>query len=103
MPKKVTLKLLDAVDDGGGAFEDGDVVDREVGKCRLVKVILPPKDNYLALQKTTFSQFFQRQGSIQILAPDLGTALGRTKISGWEGINFAPRNVGQVSKIGVFD
>ena len=35
LPKKIALKLLDAVDDCHGAFEDGYVVDRETSKCGL--------------------------------------------------------------------
>ena len=35
MPKEVTLKLNDTINDSSRAFEDGHVIDWEVGKGRL--------------------------------------------------------------------
>ena len=90
LPKEVALKLLDAVDDSNGAFEDGHVVDRKIGKCGLDKVILPPRDKCLAFQDDNFFFLLSTTGFTE--------ANGETKVGGWGVFYFAPQDVSEVMK-----
>ena len=69
LPKEVPLKLLDAVNDSSGAFEDGRLVDMEVGKCRLNHGDYAAKDKYLAFQEDNFFSILLTRISVLIASP----------------------------------
>lgn len=63
LPKEVALQFLSVICDQHLTFEERHVVDREISQGR-IRVVLPPRDRYLAFHVSfcsTFSKIgFQR-------------------------------------------